>query len=118
MKKVLRILGLLIISVVAVFYLSIIIGGFFEGETITTDFESIGMLILVILTIISVIIAWIRTRIGAWVALGVGIVFSIFGVVTAGGNRILAVIGAGGPIVIGSLLIILGLDRSKSKAEE
>ncbi len=117
MKKFLRIIGLIIISIVGVFYLSIVVGGFFEGESISADFESIGMLVLVILTIIGVAIAWIRVRIGAWAVLGVGIVFSIFGMLTAGGNRILAVLGAGGPLVIGSLLIILGLERSKPLAE-
>ena len=114
MKKVLRILGLIIISVVAAFYVLITVGGIFEGETISADFESLGMTVLIVLTVIGVIITWIRTRIGAWVVLGIGILFSVFGIVTAGGNRILAVIGAGGPLVIGSLLIILGLERSKS----
>ena len=118
MKKVLRILGLIIVSVVALIYLAIVVGGFFEGETISTDFESVGMAVLVVLTIISVIIAWIRTRIGGWIVLGVGIVFSIFGVLTAGGNRILAVVGAGGPIVLGGILILLGLEPNKSAAKD
>ena len=115
MKKVLRIVGFAIITIIAAIYLLIIIGGLFENEPINNDIESIGMLILTLLTVISVLLTWIKVRIGVWFALGVGIVFSIFGVVTAGNNRILAVIAAGGPLVLGSLLILLGLERKQAK---
>ena len=115
MKKVLRIVGFVIITIIAAIYLLIIIGGLFENDPITNDIESIGMLILTLLTVISVVLTWIKVRIGVWFALGVGIVFSIFGVVTAGQNRILAVIAAGGPLVLGSLLILLGLERKQAK---
>jgi hypothetical protein len=114
MKKVLRIVGFVIITVVAAIYLLIIVGGLFEQEPISSDIESIGMLILTLLTVISVVLTWVRVRMGVWILLGVGILFSIFGVVTAGNNRILAVIAAGGPLVLGSVLIIFGLERKKS----
>ncbi len=114
MKKVLRIVGFVIITVVAAIYLLIIVGGLFEQEPISPDIELIGMLILTLLTVISVVLTWIKVRMGVWILLGVGILFSIFGVVTAGQNRILAVIAAGGPLVLGSVLIILGLGRKQS----
>ena len=115
MKKVLRIIGFVIITIVAAIYLLIIIGGLFEKEPIANDIKSIGMLILMLLTVISVAITWVKVRIGVWIVLFVGIVFSIFGVVTAGQNRILAVIAAGGPLVLGSLLILLGSERKQSE---
>jgi hypothetical protein len=117
MKKVLRILGLILISIIAALYLLIIVGGLFEQESISLEFESLGMLVLTLLTVISVVFAWVKTRIGVWIVLAVGILFTLFGLLTAGSNRILAVIAAGGPLVIGSLLIILGLERSKPAAE-
>jgi len=114
MRKVLRIIGFVIITIVAAIYLLIIIGGLFEKAPITNNIESIGMIILTLLTVISVAITWVKVRIGVWIVLFVGIVFSIFGVLTAGQNRILAVIAAGGPLVLGSLLIIIGLERKQS----
>jgi hypothetical protein len=114
MKKALRILGSLIISVVAVFYLFIIIGSLFEGEKLSVEFESIGIAILSILTVVSAVWIWIKPRAGAWFALIVGILFSIFGVITAGQNRWMAILAAGGPVTVGSLLVLIGLRSRES----
>jgi len=113
MKKAARIIGLIIISLVAAFYLFIIVGGLFEEETLSFDFESLGMTVLSLSTVICVIVAWFKRRVGAWMVLVVGILFSIFGVITAGHNRWMAVLAAGGPLILGSVLILLGLERRK-----
>ena len=113
MKKALRIIGSVLISLVAAIYLFIMVGGAFEGEELSLTYESIGIIILSILTVISAVWVWVKTRTGAWVALVVGILFSIFGFVTAGQNWWMALIAAGGPIVIGSILVLIGTQPQK-----
>jgi hypothetical protein len=97
------------VSLVAAVYAFIIIGGLFEGEPISFNFESLGMAVLSLLTIASAVIAWVKHRIGVWLVLGVGILFAVFGLVTAGSNRWMAVVAAGGPLIIGALLLLWGL---------
>lgn len=108
MKKVLLYTGLFIASIVATFYLFMIVGELFDGEGPILDFESLGFFIFDLLSVASVIIAWNKIQIGVWLVLGIGILFSIFGLITAGQNRWMAVIGAGGPLILGALLIALG----------
>jgi hypothetical protein len=108
MKKTARIIGLIMISVIAGGLLFITVGGIFEGAPISTDAETLGMAILSLLTIISVITAWVKVRIGVWFVLGAGILFVIFALVTAGSNRLLPVMTVGGPLIIGGLLILWG----------
>jgi hypothetical protein len=109
MKKAFRILGSVIISLVGAIYLFIMVGSLFEGEKITIDFEGLGIVILSLLTIVSAVWVWVKPRTGAWVALVVGVLFSIFGLVTAGQNRWMAVVAAGGPVVLGSILALIGI---------
>lgn len=111
MRKVARIIGLFIISIIAGGLLFITVGGIFEGALISTDAETLGMAILSLLTIISVITAWVKVRIGVWLVLGAGILFTIFALVTAGSNHLLAVMTVGGPLIIGGLLIMWGTPK-------
>ena len=113
MKRVARIVGLIIVSIIAGGLLLILVGGIFEGETLSLDFESLGMLFLGLLTLISAIMAWVKQDIGVWLVLVAGILFSIFALVTAGSNHLLAVMSAGGPLIIGGLLILLGRGITK-----
>ena len=108
MRKTARIIGLIIISIIAVGLLFIMVGSIFEGESISFDFESLGMAVLSLLTIASVITAWVKMRWGVWLVLGAGILFSIFALVTAGRNHLLAVMSFGGPLIIGGSLILWG----------
>jgi hypothetical protein len=117
MKKVLFIIGMVIVSLVAAFYLFILFGSFFDPEPIDFSYESIGMAILISLTAISVIVTWFKRRIGVWMVLGAGISFSIFGMVTAGQRKWMAVLAAGGPLIVGAVLMILGERENKSKEE-
>lgn len=109
MKKVLRIIGSCIVSIIAAFYLFIIVGSLFESQTISFDFESFGVVSLSILTIISAVVVWIKPNVGVWMVLAAGVLFTVFALVTAGRNYFMAVMGAGGPLIIGGLLILLGL---------
>jgi hypothetical protein len=111
MKKAARIIGLIIVSLVAALYLFIIVGSLFEGEPLSTDFESLGMAILSILTIVSAVLAWVKIRLGVWFVLTAGILFTIFALLTAGQNHLLAVMAAGGPLLISALLILLGIQK-------
>jgi len=111
MKRTARIIGLIIVSLVAAMYLFIIVGSLLEGEPLSFNFESLSMAILSSLTVLSVILTWIKARIGVWFILTVGVLFTIFGLITAGSNRLMAVMAAGGPLLIGGLLILWGIER-------
>jgi hypothetical protein len=65
--------------------------------------------VLTLLTTAGVIVAWFRPQLGVWLILGVGVVFTIFGLVTAGQNKWMAVVAAGGPLILGGLLLLWGL---------
>jgi len=88
MKKILRIVGSIIITMIAAIYLFIIVASLFEGEPISFDPESLGIVFLSILT--------------------AGVLFSIFALITAGRNHWMAVMAAGGPLIIGGALVLLG----------
>jgi hypothetical protein len=113
MRKAAEVIGLMIISIIAGGLLIILIGSLFEGESMTFDAESLGMAFLSLLTVISVLLAWIKTRIGVWFVLGSGLLFSIFALLTAGSNHLLAVMSVGGPLIIGGLLILLSRNDKK-----
>ena len=108
MKKAVKVFGLIIISIIAGGLLLIMIGSLFEGESMTFDAESLGMAFLSLLTVISVLLTWIKTRIGVWFVLGAGLLFTIFALITAGSNHLLAVMSVGGPLIIGGLLVLWG----------
>jgi hypothetical protein len=108
MKEVLKWIGLIIVSIVAAYYLFIIVTGLFDAQNISLDFESVGMVALSVSTVISVIFVWINPRAYVWMVLIVGVLFSIFAVVTAGSHQLLAIMFAGGPLVIGGVLIYFG----------
>ena len=115
MKKVPRIVGLVMASFVAAVYLFVIIAGLFDPEPLNPSPEGWGIVVLTLLTTASVIVAWIRPRLGVWLVLGVGVIFTIFGLVTAGNNKWLAVVAAGGPLIVGGLLLLWGLWLEKEK---
>lgn len=114
MKKTARIIGLIIISIIAAGLLFILVGGIFEGEPFSFDPESLGMALLSLLTIISVVLTWIKARIGVWFVLGAGVLFTIFALITAGSNHLLAVMSAGGPLIIGGLLVLWARSSNNS----
>jgi len=113
MKRAARFIGLIIISVIAGGLLIITVGGIFKGAPISTDAETLGMAVLSLLTIISVITAWVKVRIGVWLVLGAGVLFTIFALITAGSNHLLAVMSVGGPLIIGGLIILWGIYQKK-----
>jgi len=108
MKKILRIVGSIIITMIAAIYLFIIVASLFEGEPISFDPESLGIVFLSILTIISAVMVWVKVDVGVWMVLAAGVLFSIFALITAGRNHWMAVMAAGGPLIIGGALVLLG----------
>ncbi|MBG0788552.1 MAG: hypothetical protein H0S79_25980 [Anaerolineaceae bacterium] len=112
MKKVPRILGLIIASVVAGIFLAFSIGGIFENNETPLTFEDIGITALAILTTISAIFAWFKVKVGAWMMLVSGLLFAIFALLTAGGNRIIAMVPAGGAL-LSSLLLLWGVQLER-----
>lgn len=112
MKKVPRILGLIVASIVAGIFLAFSIGGIFEDIVTPLTFEDIGIVVLAILTTVSAIFAWFKIKVGAWMMLISGLLFAIFALLTAGGNRIIAMIPAGGAL-LSSLLLLWGVQLER-----
>ena len=116
MKKGLRYVGLALVTVVAAIYGFIFVGSFFEGSTGPLNWESIGMAVLSSLAILSAVVSWFRLRIGAWMTLGVGVLFTIFALVTAGGMHLIAVMASGFPLLLGGGLMLLSLHLRQKPA--
>lgn len=112
MKKAARISSVIIVTIVAAFYLFIISVSIIEGEPLATDWESLGMTTLSILTVASAVISWVKISAGAWMTLVVGILFSIFAAITAGHHHLVAVLVSGAPLILAAILIIVGLKKS------
>ncbi len=108
MKRIFQILGMIIVTLVAAFYLFILFGSLFDPQPIEYNFETVGMAVLIVLTATSVIVTWFNRRIGVWMVLAAGVLFSIFGVITAGQRKWMAVLAAGGPLIVGAILMLLG----------
>ena len=115
MNRVIRLLGLSLVTLVAGFYLFILMVGAVEGAQENLDFESLGMIILGLLTVASAVVAWLKMPIGGWVAVVVGVIFAIFAFFSAGHNRWLAVLVSGLPLAVGGGLMLISL-REKGKS--
>ncbi|MEA3327989.1 MAG: hypothetical protein U9R53_11915 [Chloroflexota bacterium] len=113
MKKVARITGVVIVTIVAASWLFIIIVSIFEGEKPTFDWESMGVTVLSLLTVVSAVLSWVKMPAGSWMTLVVGVLFSIFAAASAGHNHLFAVLVAGGPLILAAILMILGLKKSE-----
>lgn len=113
MKKVLRVAGLVLATAVAAIFGFILIGGLIEGSTEPLTWESWGMAVLSSLAILSALVSWFRPRIGAWMTLGTGALFTAFALVTAGQRHLLAVASSGFPLLLAGGLMLLSLRISK-----
>jgi hypothetical protein len=109
MKKVLRYLGLGLVTLVAGIYGMIMVGGLFEDSPTPHNWETLGMTILSSLAVLSVIVSWLRLWIGAWMVVGVGVLFTIFALVSAGRMHWIAVMASGFPLLLGGGLMLLSL---------
>lgn len=116
MGKALQVIGLVIITLVAALYGFIAIGGLMEGAPMPADAESWGMVILSSLTLVSAVVCWVKPRFGAWMGLGVGVLFSIFALVTAGQMHWIAVLSSGFPLLLGGGLMLLGMHLLKKRS--
>jgi hypothetical protein len=103
--KILRWLARGIGSLIASFWLFIVIMSIVNGDT-TLDIESAIMTILIFSSIVGVIVAWFRELEGGIVLIIVAIAHSTFAFIVSGHNRGLAMLISGGPFfIIGSLFI-------------
>lgn len=113
MGKILKVIGMTLISLVAVLYGLILIGGILEAPSLPSDAESWGMSVLTALVMVSAVVCWFRPHTGAWMVLVVGVLFSIFALVTAGQMHWIAVLASGFPLILGGGLMLLGLAHEK-----
>jgi lipoprotein signal peptidase len=107
MKKVIFWFGRIIVTIVALYFLTVILLSIVFPSDEPMSLESWGIFIMTGLVVAGTVFSFFRDRIGALILLGVGILFGIFALLTAGQNHFGAFMVSGGPIVIGSLLMLL-----------
>ncbi len=108
-KKILRYAGLALVTVVAALYGFILIGSLFEGSTAPMNWETLGMAVLSGLAVLAAVLSWLWLGVGAWMTLAVGVLFTIFALVTAGRMHLIAVMASGFPLLLGGGLMLLSL---------
>jgi hypothetical protein len=113
MKKVLRYAGLALVTAVAAIFGFILIGSVIDGSSEPVNWESLGMSVLSSLAILSAVVSWLQLRIGAWMTLAAGVLFTVFALITAGQRRLLAVLSSGFPLLLAGGLMLLSLRLPK-----
>jgi len=116
MEKILRYAGLVLVSLVAAVYGSILIGSIFEGPLGPLNWESLGMAVLSSLAILAAVLSWFRLGVGAWMTLGAGVLFTIFALLSAGRMHIIAVMASGFPLLLAGGLMLLSRRVGKKPA--
>lgn len=111
MKRVLHLIGAILVSFVAAYYLFILIVGLSEGPITIEGFESIGMIIFGFLNIVCAVMNWMKLRYSPIATLVVGVLFSIFAIFTAGHSHFIAVLVSGGPLILGGAFLLLGVEK-------
>ena len=110
-NKILRWAARVLGSLIAFFWFFIVIVNLITEPALPHDPESIIMTALIFCSVIGVVIAWFYEIPGGIVLLVIAFAHSINAVITAGHNKGLAVLIAGGPfLVIGILFILSGRD--------
>jgi len=115
-KWIARILG----SVFALFWLFIVVApGSDDPQPV--HWESIVIALLVGVSVIAVVIAWFRERLGGALIVFVGAAFSVFALITSGAgveSKLIAVMGSGVPFLIVGVLFLLSSRKPKEKGQE
>jgi hypothetical protein len=118
MRKTACIVGGIIVSIVAVYCLVLLIVFVMGYADVPDNLETMGVIVLSILTIIGAVIVWVRKRVGAWVSLVIGILFIIFALITAApyplSSQLFAMMVSGVPLIIGSILMLWGLKEERA----
>jgi len=118
MRKTACIVGGIIVSIVAVYCLVLLIVFVMGYADVPDNLETMGVIVLSILTIIGAVIVWVRKRVGAWVSLVIGILFIIFALITAApyslSSQIFAMMVSGVPLIVGSILMLWGLKEERA----
>ena len=109
MKKAARISGAVTVSIVAAIYIFIFTSSIIDGDMPILDWESIGMITLSFMTIVSAVLSWVNLPVGARLTLVVSVLFSVFAAFSAGHNHLFAILVARGPLLIAAVLMLLGL---------
>jgi hypothetical protein len=108
-KKIVVWVGRIIATIMALYFGFILVLGVISPGQESITWESIGVIAFGLLTVISVVLSYFRKKMGAWVIGVVGVLFSIFALLTAGHNQFGAMMVSGGPLIIASLLMLLGM---------
>jgi hypothetical protein len=100
-----RIIG----GLAAAMWLAPLVGALVTGDH-TEDgslAESIGIGVLAGANIVGVVIAFRRPRIGGWLLLVSGVLFSLLALIVAGRNEVFAAAVSGGPFIVSGVLFVV-----------
>ena len=107
-------------SIFALFWLFIGVVSRFN-DPLPMNWESIVMSLLIGVSVIAVVIAWFRERLGGALIVFVGAAFSVFALITSGAgveSKLIAVMGSGFPFLIVGVLFLLSSRKPKEKGQE
>jgi hypothetical protein len=118
MNRILRIFAKTFAALAAAFWLFAIIADFIVALQKEQDpflLEGLLLTLLVLINSVGALLAWWRAKTAAIVLILGGVALSIFAVLSAGHNHLLAVLVSGAPFLLAGLLIRLTPAGSGSK---
>jgi len=89
------------------YWIAPFIAWIFSGNKIDVSLEGTILTIIIAMILVGFIIAWFQKRIGGIVMVIGAIVLSVFAYLTAGHNRLLAVLVSGIPFLISGVLFLV-----------
>jgi len=103
-----------ILGIVASVYWSVpVLGGIFSREPFTL--EGVILFVLVLTAILGFVISWHHVKLGATVMIVSATVLSVFAYITAGRNKLFAVLVSGIPFLISGVMLLIS-SKSFSKS--
>lgn len=110
--KRLLLTGRIISTIAAGFWLFIHIVGVFTDDEPWTSEASV-LVGLIIPSILATIIGWRRGRLGGALLVAAGIALCIFGYVSAGRNKLIAIGVSGMPFLVAGVMLLVGSAKSR-----
>jgi hypothetical protein len=104
--------ALILSSLAAAMWMFIILVSAIQGLG-PLDLESLILTTIILLSTLSVLLAWRREKLGGTLVLASGITHAIFALIVAGHNKLYAASISGGPFILSGILLLLSWRRGR-----
>ncbi len=92
--------------------------GLVMGDAAAVSGEGITLSGLILFTILGLVIAWRNERAGGMIVIAGALALSVFAYVTAGHNKLLAVLVSGGPFLVSGVLFLASSRRRRDRGAQ